>query len=129
MKKFVNYRKRSVTLPKGCKDISDVLKMSGQSKGDSGSLPDAKCEYCGAPAIEGYECSIVSRGEAPSEAEAHYWCERCVRDLEEFRRRPENTLLKNINTEDEAVIRQFEEMSRREKAFMRRKVLERRGLC
>jgi hypothetical protein len=57
MKDFVNYRKRSIQLPKGCKDISDLLQFSKKSQHGAKSFPksirDTKCKYCGGQACTG----------------------------------------------------------------------------
>ena len=46
MNKFVNYGKRSITLPEGCKDLTDVLRLdrptSGPDAGEPGSLADVE---------------------------------------------------------------------------------------
>jgi len=46
MNEFVNYGKRSITLPEGCKDLIDVLRLdkptSGPDTGEPGSLADVE---------------------------------------------------------------------------------------
>jgi hypothetical protein len=46
MNKFVNYGKRSITLPEGCKDLIDVLRLgkpaSGPARAEPGSLADVE---------------------------------------------------------------------------------------
>jgi hypothetical protein len=46
MNKFVNYGKRSITLPEGCKDLIDVLRLdkpaSGPARAEPGSLTDVE---------------------------------------------------------------------------------------
>ncbi|MEI7935246.1 MAG: hypothetical protein WCK27_01035 [Verrucomicrobiota bacterium] len=46
MNKFVNYGKRSITLPEGCKDLIDVLRLdepaAGPTRAEPGSLADVE---------------------------------------------------------------------------------------
>ena len=46
MNEFVNYGKRSITLPEGCKDLIDVLRLakptSGPGAPEPGSLADVE---------------------------------------------------------------------------------------
>jgi hypothetical protein len=46
MNKFVNYGKRSISLPEGCKDLVDVLRLdkpaSGPARAEPGSLADVE---------------------------------------------------------------------------------------
>jgi len=46
MNRFVNYGKRSITLPEGCKDLIDVLRLdkptSGPARAEPGSLADVE---------------------------------------------------------------------------------------
>ena len=46
MNEFVNYGKRSITLPEGCKDLIDVLRLdkpaSGPARAEPGSLADVE---------------------------------------------------------------------------------------
>jgi hypothetical protein len=131
MKRLVNYTKRSVQLPKGCKDLADVLKSSrhpsGGHAGFLGSIRNAKCEYCGGQPVGG---STSWMSGAPEE-EAHFWCERCQHDLLEFDSKPENALPEDIDFEDAALVKrltfQIEDIEKCRDEFMRRRVAERKG--
>jgi len=102
MNPFVNPNKRGVELPKGCKNLVDVLLVQ-------------KCGYCGDTAFA-----------ALGWPEDYRWCEACQRDLAEFAKIevPKGML---IDTSDKSAVSQYRaEMQRREQEFMRRKVKERR---
>lgn len=137
MKDFVNYRKRSIQLPKGCKELSDVLKSSKKSQRGGESLREriskSRCEYCGAPAVAGWASGSWSADGTKSE-EAHFWCRQCQDDLKEFKSRPENCLPElpedfdfNDSEATKALEQLMHEIGEREKAFMRQKVAERKG--
>jgi hypothetical protein len=55
MSEFVNYRKRGITLPKGCKNLFDVLQSHGLPKLASGVQTGA---------IPADEEPVVTRGES-----------------------------------------------------------------
>ena len=129
MKDFVNYRKRSIQLPKGCKDLSDVLQPTKKSQ----SNRESRCEYCGAPAGVGWACGMWSADGTKSE-ESHFRCEQCQEDLKEFESRPENRMPRFSDDFDfsdpkamEPVERLVHEIRERELAFMRQKLAERKG--
>ena len=132
MKHFVNYQKRGVTLPKGCKNLSDLQKVPGQAiqfpEAIRALIQKAKCEYCGSPALGG---SISYSSGSPAE-ETHFWCEQCQHDLCEFDRDPENSLADEIDIEDEAARERaahlLERIDQRRELFMRRKVAARKDL-
>jgi hypothetical protein len=138
MKRLVNYRKRSVQLPKGCKNLSDVVGGSQHKKADSFKLPNlfqldekirkSKCQYCGDPAVAGSFWYATPGG--PKE-EAHFWCKQCSEDLKVFHSRPENALPESAEIEDEATMDQvmgrLDEIRNRKEEFMRQKVSERQG--
>lgn len=123
MKEFVNYNKRGIQLPKGCKDLADVLGMK-QRKEDSaksGAMGNERCDYCGGPVV----CaSSIFSGGVLSES---FQCEKCCSDLGEFYAKPENTLPEDIDYEDKEVVKKLEEIERRAVEFLRRKVAERKG--
>lgn len=115
MSEFVNYNKRGIKLPKGCKDLADVLKL-GNSNAQSGAhdiFANAKCDYCGAPAVGG--SSTYSDGRSTR----NFWCGQCLNDLMDFHRRPENSIPDDADFNDEKVKRLIDEISRREQEFMR----------
>jgi hypothetical protein len=134
MNRFVNFRKRSIELPKGCKDLSDVLKPRTPWKGTVYSLVhsfqekvrNGTCDYCGGPAVGG----SMGGGDDLAKHEAHFWCEQCARDLAEFHSMPENAFPEEIDFEDAATLEELEKKSkdvqRRETEFMRQKVAERK---
>ena len=136
MKRFVNYRKRGIQLPKGCKDLWDLLKSSKKSpQGEKNFHPSGedKCEYCGAPAVTGWSCGMWSAGGTESE-EAHFRCQQCDDDLREFESRPENRLPelpKEFDFEDSVATKGLErlmhEIREREKSFMLQRLAERKG--
>jgi len=123
MKNFVNYKKRGIQLPKGCKDLADVLnvKPSQPESAAPGFLSGVKCEYCGRPAVGA--SSIYSGGKLTE----HGWCEQCHEDWTEFHSQPENSLPTDFNLEDEATRLRFEDLCRREAEFIRQRVAERKG--
>lgn len=131
MKRLVNYKKRSVQLPKGCKDLADVFKRRQPAGGGSGSPPEsvvnAKCDYCGGRPVGGSATWMSGT----LEEEAHWWCEQCARDLHEFDAKPENTLPKDVDFEDQELVRkltlEIEDIEKRRDEFMHRKVGERKG--
>jgi hypothetical protein len=103
MNPFVNPNKRGVELPKGYKNLLDVLRAN-------------KCEYCD-------DDAIATLGWP----EDYRWCEACQRDLAEFAKIevPKGML---IDTSDEAAVSRYRaEMQRREQDFMHQKVKERRS--
>ena len=126
MPKFVNYKKRSVQLPKGCKDLADVLKKHWDPTDGRISLPasfpNAKCDYCGGRPVGG----LRVLGD-----EAHFWCEECQRDLTEFYAQSVDALPEDIDSDDEELVRsltlQVEAFESQKEDFMRRKVTERKG--
>ena len=129
MKDFVNYGKRSIQLPKGCKDLSDVLKSPKKSE----SACKSGCEYCGAPAVVGWASGMWSADGTKSE-ESHFRCEQCQEDLKELESRPENRLPELPEDFDfndleaaKALERLMHEIREREQAFMRQKMAERKG--
>jgi hypothetical protein len=121
MNDFVNPKKRSIQLPKGAKDLVDVLQASHPT-----SLDRGKCDYCGAPAVAISTCAIPG----VMDEEVHGWCEQCQRDLSEFDARPENKLPDDFDIDDDAAMeqmsQQFAERERRQDDFMRQRVRERR---
>jgi hypothetical protein len=88
-------------------------------------LRNAKCKYCGAPAIGGsMSCGIPGvMGE-----QNEFWCEPCRLDLVEFGNRRENEI-PDFPFDDEAaqerVTQQLAERTRRQEEFMRQRVKER----
>jgi hypothetical protein len=123
MNDFVNPKKRSIQLPKGAKDLADVLQASHRS-----SLDNVKCEYCGAPAVCVSGCCAIP---GVMKEEIHGWCERCLQDLSEFSARPENKLPDDLDIDDDAAMEQMSEQlaerKRREREFMRQRVRERKS--
>jgi hypothetical protein len=102
MNPFVNPNKRGVELPKGCKNLVDVLRAK-------------ICMYCD-------DAAVVTRG-WPGD---YRWCEACQRDLAEFAKIevPKGML---VAGSDKAAVSQYRtEMQRREEDFMRQKVKERK---
>jgi hypothetical protein len=89
-------------------------------------LRNAKCKYCGAPAVGGsMSCGIPGVMDEQNE----FWCGPCRRDLGEFASRPENALSQDFDVEDEArldqISQQLAERTRRQEEFMRQRVIER----
>ena len=136
MNHFVNYRKRSIQLPKGCKNLSDLLSSSKKSQ-DGGkslfkSIGEDKCVYCGAPPVAGW-ASCVWGADGSKADKFHLWCERCQEDLGEFESRPENKLPELPDVFDlhdpkvtEPLERLMNEIEMRKDAFMRQRVAERK---
>ncbi len=105
MNPFVNPKKRGSQLPKGCKDLLDVLQDSNQ----------AKCEYCGAPAVALHFMGMVD----------YRWCAECQRDLNEFASKQEYKF--DFDTSDEIAVSRFRaETQRRQDDFMRQRLKERK---
>jgi len=118
MNDFVNPKKRDVQLPKGAKDLADVLQARHRRR-----LRKGKCEYCGAPAFVVSTCYAVP---GILDEEIHRWCEQCRRDLAEFASRPENQLRDVADGAAQGqVTQQIAERRGRERKFMRKRVRER----
>lgn len=118
MSDFVDFKKRGFQLPKGCKDLADMVKLKQQ---ETASPPDAKCEYCGGAAV------LTSSVWFDGKLDEHSNCEECLKDLFEFEREPGNSLPDDADFDDEAVKMLLEEISRRELEFMRHRVAERKA--
>jgi len=119
MNPFVDFRKRSIQLPKGCKDLADVLGHSRQTETDRGPL---RCEYCGAPPVPragSYKCDPIKKLTS-------YCCPDCVKDQIEFISRPENALPDDADLSDESVSRKILAIGKRLDRFMRRRVRDRK---
>ena len=97
MNDFVNPKERDIQVPKGAKDLADVLQASHRRR-----LRKGKCEYCGAPAVVVSTCCAIP---GILDEEVHRWCEQCQRDLAEFAARPENKL-PDIDVADEVALDQ-----------------------
>ena len=123
MSEFVNNRKRGIQLPKGCKDLADVLELekSTAESGSRGPTGNAKCDYCGGPADGGSSSSIDGK------LSKQFWCEQCLTDWREFHRKPENWLPDDADFREEAVKRLVEDICRREEEFMRHRVADRKA--
>jgi hypothetical protein len=106
MNPFVNPNKRGVQLPKGCKDLMDVMKGGNQ----------AKCEYCAEPAV----ATIGWPGD-------YRWCELCQQDLKEFAKIEVPKGMAIDTSKEGAVSRYRAEMNRRQDDFMRQRVKERKS--
>jgi len=137
MKRFVNYRKRGVGLPKGCKDLADLLKMPKESRepgaGFARKIRTSKCGYCGAPAAAAWASAVLDADGTNAE-EVHFLCEQCHEDLGEFDSRPENQLPDLPDDFDfgdpkatEPLERLLHEIEKRKNAFMRQRLAERKG--
>ena len=137
MKRFVNYRKRGVVLPKGCKNLADLLKVPKQpgeaGEGFAKKIRESKCDYCGAPAAGGWATGIWDADGTKTE-EGHFFCEQCQEDLSEFDSRPENRLPDLPDDFDfgdpkatEPIKRLMKEIEQRKKAFMRQRLAKRKG--
>jgi hypothetical protein len=135
MKRFVNYRKRGVELPKGCKNLADLLNAPKQSKQTGEVSPktirESECEYCGASAR--FRCGIWGADGTMFEEE-HAWCGKCQEDLKDFKSRPENRLPdfpEDFDFSDPKAMEPVEQLMReieeRKKIFMRQRVAERKG--
>ncbi|MDB6033497.1 MAG: hypothetical protein JWM16_3835 [Verrucomicrobiales bacterium] len=106
MNPFVNPKHRGVQLPKGKKDLIDVLRGNNQ----------AKCEYCRAPAD-------ATRDGFPRD---YRWCKACYRDLVVFA--AGERLEVDFDLNDEAAVSKFHaETQRRQDDFMRQQIKERKG--
>ena len=138
MKRFVNYRKRGVGLPKGCKNLSDLLKAPKQSEeageGFAKKIRESKCDYCGAPAAAGWDSAVWGADGTKAE-EGHFFCEKCLEDLDEFESRPENLLPQLPDDFDfgdpkatDPLERLRHEIEERKKLFMRQRLAERKGV-
>jgi len=121
MNDFVNPKKRSIQLPKGARDLADVLQGSHRT-----SLDQGKCDYCGAPTVAISICCAIP---GVMDEEVHRWCEQCQRDLSEFAARPENKLPDDLDMDNDAAMEQMSqqltERKRRQHEFMRQRVKER----
>lgn len=108
MDPFVNPNKRGVELPKGNKDLVDILRAK-------------KCMYCD-------DVAVTTLG-WPGDFR---WCEACQRDLAEFAKiecAKFMLVTRAGAASDEAAVSvsQYQiELKRREEDFMRQKVRERR---
>ena len=131
MAKFVNYKKRSVQLPQGYKDISEVLAKPTYPQLELAKfkkkIRNLKCGYCGAPATSGsYSISYGTEGWVVDES----CCKRCREDLRGFDFRPENALPEDADFNDglaiSALDRLLKDIEARRDEFMRRKVSERK---
>jgi hypothetical protein len=112
MNPFVNPKKRGVQLPKGYKDLADVLLGSNQAKCRT------KCEYCGKPAI----ATLGWPGD-------FRWCRECQQDLKDFAAIEVEVQFRELdfNNLDEAAVSQYRaEMQRRQDDFMQKRVKERK---
>jgi hypothetical protein len=89
-------------------------------------LRNAKCKYCGAPAVGG-SMSYGIPG-VLDEQNAFWWCEPCRLDLVDFASRPENAI-PDFDVADEtrleAESHRLAERTRRQEEFMRQRVSER----
>ena len=110
MNPFVNPKKRSIQLPKGSKDLVDVL------PGNRKRSCKVKCEYCGAPAV-----ALTFMG-----MEDYRWCSECQQDLKAFAAmeiKIHFSKFKSTNIQNEAAVSRYRaEMERRQEAFMRQRV-------
>jgi hypothetical protein len=105
MNPFVNPKHRGVKLPKGKKDLIDVVRGKTQTK----------CEYCRAPAVpaRGWFAYICR------------WCDACYRDLTAFA--TGERLEADFDLNDEAAVAKFHaETQRRQDDFMRQRIKERK---
>ena len=89
-------------------------------------LRNAKCKYCGAPAVGGsMSCGIPG----VMDEQNKFWCEPCRLDLAEFASHPENAIPEDFDVENEArleeISQQLAERTRRQEEFMRQRVRER----
>ena len=119
MNDFVNPKKRSIQLPKGAKNLADVLQASYHTASHHTALD--------APPVSVSACYAIP---GVMKEEIHGWCEWCLRDLSEFSARPENKLPDDLDIDDDAAMKQMEqqlaERKRREREFMRQRVKERK---
>ena len=90
------------------------------------ALSVARCDYCGAPAVESstYYSEIRDGGNHKTTS----WCEQCRKDLMEFECRPENAI-RDIDLGDDASLieesRRLEDRKVRTEDFMRQRVAAR----
>lgn len=128
MNPFVNPKKRSVQLPKGCKDLADVLNKNWHPISGLRNLvnptPKSKCDYCGGRPVGGLRLL---------DDETHFWCEQCRQDLTEFYAHSVIALPEAIDSGDEELVKgltlQIEEIEKRKEEFIRRRVTERNGVA
>jgi hypothetical protein len=124
MNPFVNPKRRSISLPKGCKNLADVLNTSPSKLPAAGGFPysiaGAKCKYCGGPAVAG---SCHYAGDKLVEGE--FLCEQCQNDLGEFYSLLENELPNN-NLDSGVESLWLDDISRMEAEFMRQRVAARK---
>jgi hypothetical protein len=122
MNDFVNPKKRGIQLPKGAKDLADVLQASHRR-----GLRKGKCDYCGAPAVAISICYAIP---GVMDDEIHRWCDQCQRDLSEFAARSENKLPEDPDFDNDAKMerlsQQLAERKRREREFMRQRMRDRK---
>ena len=87
---------------------------------------NAKCEYCGEPAVESSICSEI---QGAVQEETHFWCARCRQDLAEFNALPGNAM-PDFDVEDDARLeqefRRLDDRQRRQEHFMSVRVKGRR---
>jgi|SRR5579859_1494321 len=120
MSEFVNRKKRSIELPKGCKDLADVLKLKQQKKvSEFRNIDNARCDYCGGRAVWG--TSFLSRRVLTE----NWRCQQCCNDWSEFYAQPDNALPENWDSEDQEAVKRIEDLERRAEEYVRRKVAER----
>src|SRR5690348_4099667 len=118
MNPFVNYRKRSVELPQGCKDLVDVWRSGRACQVKGGKL---RCEYCGTRPVPGsgaYRCY-------PTNNLKRYWCTECLHDVVEFASRPENALPRDADLSNEQIRREIEAIGKKLDEFMQERVRQR----
>jgi hypothetical protein len=109
---FVDLKKRSIQLPKGAKDLVDLL-QGGRQK----AVRQGTCEYC----------SALSVVRSFMRQKDRCWCAECWRDLTEFAARQEFKF--NFDVADEAAISSFRnEVVRRQDAFMQQRLTERKPM-
>ena len=118
MSDFVDFKKRGILLPKGCKDLADMVKLKQQ---ETASPRESRCEYCGGPAV------LTSSVWCDGQLSEHSKCGECLQDLFEFESEPENSLPDDADFNDEAVKRLLEDISCREAEFMRNRVAARKA--
>jgi hypothetical protein len=103
MNPFVNPNKRDVALPKGCKDLADMLNAK-------------KCQYCDDLAVPTFGWP-----------EDYRWCEACQRYLMEFAKIEVPIGVQTDTSNKTALAKYHAEMQQRQDNFMRQKVKERRS--
>jgi hypothetical protein len=130
---FVNPKKRSIQLPKGYKDLADVLKKKLPQAGKDLPPTIGQCEYCGAPANAGSSSSAMYVPGELRKWDSTGWCMECARDVTEFHARAENKLefpddLDFADAKAMAALEQrIMELEEREKEYLRQKVAQRKG--